>query len=67
MPSNAEFTSAFFTNASNEWMANKIRRDQMTYYRCETMQKNGVQCSLPATMGTRCRRHEKSFARSSLG
>lgn len=33
-----------FTASSLAWMANKVRRGAMIYYKCEALQKNGTCC-----------------------
>ena len=38
-----------FTNSSQSWMANKLRRGAMIYYKCQAIQKNGVACCRVAT------------------
>ena len=40
----SEFTSEFFDYSSKAWMANKIRRGAMIYYRCAGALKSGGQC-----------------------
>ena len=40
-----EFPSTFFTESSNAWMQNKVRRGAMLYYKCEAIQKNGECCN----------------------
>jgi hypothetical protein len=37
-----------FDEASNAWMANKIRRGHSMAYRCQAITKNGTQCTRPA-------------------
>lgn len=33
-----------FTTSSQSWMANKLRRGAMIYYKCQAIQKNGQSC-----------------------
>lgn len=39
-----EFDAKFFDDARIAWNANKIRRAQMYYYKCEAVQRDGEQC-----------------------
>jgi hypothetical protein len=50
-----------FEAASKAWMANKIRKGAMLYYKCQATLKSGVPCSL-AAVGTLhfCKRHSKT-------
>ena len=42
-------TPASFTAASRAWMANKIRKGAMIYYKCEAEFKNGEHCTRMAS------------------
>lgn len=42
-----------FDAAHKAWMANKVRKGAMTYYRCPVIQKNGNQCPHAQV----CKRH----------
>ena len=50
-----------FDAASAAWMANKIRKGAMLYYKCQATLKSGDPCKLAAT-GTLhfCKRHAKT-------
>jgi len=50
-----------FEAASKAWMANKIRKGAMLYYKCQATLKSGLPCSLAAA-GTLhfCKRHSKT-------
>lgn len=56
-PGNSEFTAEFFDESSKEWMQNKIRNGQMTFYRCDHIHKNKKRCSAVATHRDLCKRH----------
>jgi len=51
-----------FDAASAAWMANKIRKGEMVYYKCSAIQKNGLHCPLAAIQDVMapmklCKRH----------
>jgi hypothetical protein len=50
-----------FEAASKAWMANKIRKGAMVYYKCQATLKTGDPCKLTA-VGTLyfCKRHSKT-------
>ncbi len=50
-----------FEAASKAWMANKIRKGAMLYYKCQATLKSGAPCSLAAIGEIHfCKRHSKT-------
>jgi hypothetical protein len=53
-----------FEIASKAWMANKIRKGAMLYYKCQATLKSGSPCKLASTAGPGdphfCKRHSKT-------
>ena len=57
-----------FDAASTAWMANKIRKGEMVYYKCSAIQKNGLHCPLAAIQDVMaptklCKRHTKCVSK----
>jgi hypothetical protein len=54
-----------FEIASKAWMANKIRKGAMVYYKCQATLKSGIPCKLASTAGAGephlCKRHSKTL------
>ena len=46
----SEFTHDFFRDSSNQWMSNKVKRGHSMAYKCESICKDGNQCSRYAIM-----------------
>ncbi len=50
-----------FDEASNAWMANKVRRGAMVYYHCTATQKNGKPCTRIAANEAATKSPEKAL------
>lgn len=58
-----------FDAASAAWMANKVRKGAMVYYRCTAIQKNGCQCPKAVLNPTPtdlslCKMHSRSVTKA---
>ena len=50
MPGIEEFTSDFFDQSSESWLKNKMRKGHSMAYLCNTLTREGKQCTRAAVM-----------------